>query len=104
MRFHILGLALPLALVGQQNTNTPSLSQGGAPPPVQVAETKPEDRCGIEGQILNSATGEPVKKANLVLRRADWTPSAGSFPPSYTTASDASDKFSMKNLESGKYP
>jgi hypothetical protein len=92
MRFHILSLILPFVLAAQPT-----------PQPTQAPETKPEDRCAIEGQILSSTTGEPVKKANLILRRADVTPSQGNYPASYTTVTDAAGNFSMKDLDPGKY-
>jgi protocatechuate 3,4-dioxygenase beta subunit len=108
MRFHILSMILPVVLAAQQSTNTvPFGRSGGTPQPtersVQVAEMKPEDRCAIEGQILNATTGEPVKKANLILRRADVAPATGIFPTSYTTVTDAAGNFSMKDIDPGKY-
>src|SRR5262249_2903964 len=66
-------------------------------------ESKPEDRCALEGQVLNAATGEPVKKASLILRRADPSPNTMGFPTAYTTATDSGGAFAMKDIEPGKY-
>jgi uncharacterized protein (DUF2141 family) len=65
------------------------------------AEIKPEDLCVIEGKVANAATGEPVKKAILTIRRAEITP--GSYPTSYTTTTDDAGKFGMKEIEPGRY-
>jgi hypothetical protein len=35
------------------------------------SQTKPEDLCTVEGQVLNLATGAPVRKAEIVLRGTD---------------------------------
>jgi hypothetical protein len=66
------------------------------------AQSQPEDLCSIEGQVFNAASGEPVRKANLVLRRVNTGPAApGNY--SYSTASDAAGKFVMKDIEPGQY-
>lgn len=57
----------------------------------------PEDRCTIEGQVINAITGEPLKKANLMLMRTD---SPGS---RYGAVSDAGGKFSIHDIDPGKY-
>ncbi len=100
MKFCIFGLILPLALAAQVTVST---SGPGAPVPAQAPESKPEDLCAIEGRVLNAATGEPVKKANLLLRRTDLSPNAVSLPTSYSTATDAGGAFAMKDIEPGKY-
>src|SRR5438876_4382254 len=64
-----------------------------------AAESKPEDRCAIEGQVLNATTGEPVRKVNLTLMRAD----AQGPSTTFGTSTDASGKFAMKDLEPGRY-
>jgi hypothetical protein len=63
----------------------------------------PDDLCTIQGQVFNAATGDPVKKANLNLQRTDMTTEYNSMPVSYTTVTDASGKFAMKDIEAGKY-
>src|SRR5260221_2938817 len=99
MRFLILSLIFPFVLASQQSTNNPQPT----PQPGRARATNGEDGCAIEGQILNSATGEPIKKASLILRRSDVTPSQGNFPASYSTVTDAAGSFSMKDIDPGKY-
>ena len=65
----------------------------------QQNSTKPDDLCGIEGQVTNAATGAPVKKADLVLRRVDLNPSTGAQQTNYSTTTDAGGKFAMQDLE-----
>src|ERR1700682_3257690 len=61
-----------------------------------------EDLCSIEGQVFDSASGGPVRKATLVLRRTNTYPAApGNY--SYSTASDGTGKFAMKDIEPGQY-
>ena len=104
MRIFFYGLFLPLVLVAQQNNaHTPAGNPAGPPTPPQASETKPEDRCSIAGQVLRETTGEPIKKANVILRRADVSQNATNFPPSYSTSTDASGSFAMKDIEPGKY-
>ena len=98
MRSLLFVLMLPMVMAAQQRERT---SQ--PPPPSQAPETKPEDRCVIEGQVFSAATGEPVKKANLILRRADVSPSSGNIPTSYSTVTDAGGSFAMKDVDPGQY-
>ena len=65
---------------------------------VEAEALKPEELCGLAGQVLNAATGEPLRKANLTLRRTE-----GRFDPGGSTSTDASGHFAMKGLEPGKY-
>jgi hypothetical protein len=90
MRSLLLVLALPVVLAAQQGGVLTTAGRTSQPqPPAQAPDTKPEDRCVIEGQVFSAATGEPVKKANLVLRRADVSPNSWSSPTSFSTATDA---------------
>ena len=82
-----------LALLAQQ----PQANQPPTPP-----ETKPEDLCTIEGQVTNAATGAPVRKAEINLRGTERA-TAGTMPASYTAAADAGGKFTIKDIEPGKY-
>lgn len=70
-------------------------------PPAAPTETKPEDRCAVEGQVLSSATGEPIRKAELALHGTE--PSRGGMPVTYSGASDAAGKFTIADVEPGKY-
>ncbi len=53
----------------------------------------------VEGVVLNAITGEPIKKANLVLTRAD----VRSASQPYGAVSDAAGHFSIPNLAPGNY-
>jgi hypothetical protein len=62
-----------------------------------------DDRSTIEGEVRSAATDEPIKKASVILRRADAPPPNGGMPLSYSTATDAGGKFAMKDIEPGRY-
>jgi hypothetical protein len=74
-----------------------------AAPTAATCEIKPEDRCRLEGKVVSAATGEPVRKATILLRRTDLNPAGGVMPTTYTTTSDAGGKFAMKDIDPGKY-
>jgi len=86
----------------QPSAQQPAPAQNTAPA-AQPNPTKPEDLCGIEGQVSNVATGAPVKKAELRLQRVDLNPNTASLQTSYSTTADAAGKFAMKDIEPGKY-
>jgi hypothetical protein len=81
-----------------------------APPAVQrpkslpgQANAAPEKEVppgAIEGQVLNIATGEPLKKASLVLTPTQ--PRQGPIAP-YSTTSDANGQFTIKDVKPGSY-
>ncbi len=70
----------------------------GPPKQQTTAEVKPEDRCAIEGKILNAQTGEPLKKAHVVL-----TPAQGSAQDGYAATSDAAGHFLISDINPGSY-
>jgi hypothetical protein len=86
-------LCLPLACaIAVAQTSTPAIAP--SPPPV----VKPEDKCQIEGTVVNSVTGEPIKKARLSLRpigQEDGVP--------YGTFADAAGYFLLNGLDPGTY-
>ena len=105
MRF-VLHLVAAWTLAAQVSTTltAPPQGAGAAAPAGVTAPVRPEDACGIEGQVFNSATGEPIKKANLVLRRTDRTAGVmGNSSASYSTSTDAGGRFGMKDIDPGKY-
>ena len=90
MQFVACFLLSALALVAQQ--------QAAAP-----AETKPEDLCTVEGQVRNSATGEPIRKAEISLRGAERPAGGAGTRMDYSAVADAGGKFAIKDAEPGKY-
>src|SRR5215471_8786715 len=85
MRPGLLFCLLPLACVAQSGSPT-------------------EDLCSIEGQIFDAASGAPLSKATLIVRRTDVTSAKPNSPFNvYSTTSDAAGKFAMKDIEPGKY-
>jgi protocatechuate 3,4-dioxygenase beta subunit len=52
----------------------------------------------IEGQVVNAATGEPLRKATVMLRSSDGRRSS-----TYGGTTDAGGNFTLKDLEKGSY-
>jgi len=65
----------------------------------QAQTYKPEELCKLDGVVKHAVTGEPVRKASLVLMPIDTRNS----PVPNTTVTDAEGKFSMKDIEPGQY-
>jgi len=104
MRLWIFTIALSFALHAQTGVIiSQPFGPDSNPAPKPATPVPPEDLCTVQGQVVNTVTGEPLKKANLNLQRTDMTPSMMSVPTSYSTSTDASGKFAMKDIESGKY-
>lgn len=55
------------------------------------------ERCTVEGQVLKAGSGEPLKKAQLVLRKLD------ACNVSYTAATGESGRFLIPGVEPGRY-
>lgn len=66
----------------------------------QPVEVKPEDKCSVEGTILNGATGEPLGKASISLWRTDQQ---GYLSTSYGAKTDSSGQYKIGNVDPGKY-
>jgi hypothetical protein len=81
MRRFVLLLLLPLLLDAQS--------------------TPPEDLSQLSGRAVNAVTGEPVRRATIVLMRSDARPADR--PLAYTTSSSAEGQYMMKDLEPGNY-
>jgi hypothetical protein len=62
----------------------------------QVVE-KPSAKCTLEGQVVKAGTGEPLKKARIVLRKAE-----GRGEP-HLALTDASGRFLLKDIEPARY-
>src|ERR1039457_1392752 len=63
----------------------------------QAPDVKPDDKCSIEGTVLNSATGEPVKKARVTLAPA------GEHMDAYAATTDASGHFLIDEVDAGRF-
>jgi Carboxypeptidase regulatory-like domain len=72
-------------------------------PAATPQEPKPEDLSAIEGQVLSSATGAPIRKAELHLRGADRPSSGARIPAAYSAISDSGGNFTIEGIEPGKY-
>jgi hypothetical protein len=107
MRFAPFFLFLPAMLSAQQTSagTGPGVAQTqtAVTGTTQSAETRPEDKCHLGGKVISDATGEPVKKASILLRRVDLNLATGSLPTTYSTSSDTGGKFAMKDIDPGKY-
>jgi hypothetical protein len=93
-----LSILFIAGLYAQQTQPVAPAAPAAAPSP-----TKPEDLCGIEGQVTNVATGAPVKKIDLLLNRIDLDPRTGAQQTTYSATSDTGGKFAMTDIEPGKY-
>src|ERR1017187_575743 len=105
MRHCALLLVFPFTLAAQTGGagQIPDHNRADGQAAPSATRSAAEDLCAIQGQVLNNATGEPLKKASLNLQRTDMTPDMMSMPTTYSTATDASGKFAMKDIEPGKY-
>jgi len=91
MRFVGLGLALaPLLLIAQEQT--------GDQQPAATQPTRPEDKCSVEGQVVNAQTGDPVKKARVRLYSND-----GRNNNNYSATADAGGHYSIQEIAPGSY-
>lgn len=68
-----------------------------APLAAQQSPEKPPDKATIAGQVVKAATGEPLKKAWVALRKAEGRSER------HTAITDASGRFTLKGIEPGRY-
>ncbi len=73
--------------------------------PQPVSPLRPQDACRLEGKVVNSVTGQPVRGATLrILQTAPLAGAArGTRTASFTTTSDGEGNFAMKDLPPGEY-
>lgn len=91
-----------LALLILTSLSTAQQPRSADPASPSEAESK---YASLEGKLIDASTGEPVRKANLVVMQI---PVAGGVvitgpPPSTAASSDAEGKFSFPKLEPGRY-
>ena len=72
-------------------------------PAVPPQPTNPEDLCSVEVKVVNGVTGEPIRRASVLLMRSNPAPGETGPPTSYSTQSNSTGQFAMKDIEPGKY-
>lgn len=99
MRIALLILILAIPMHSQEARRAAGTSS--VQPPAMQQQAEPAGEPGtIEGLVLNLATGEPVKKANLTLMPTN--PGPGMQPP-YGATSDAGGHFGFRDIPPGTY-
>ena len=94
-------LCAPLAAqapLGRTSVRTPVngiTAEGNAVTPAPV---RPEDKCSLEGTVVNAVTGEPLKKAHLLLR-----PFGQQNGVPYGTLTDAAGHFLIDGVDPNRY-
>jgi hypothetical protein len=63
----------------------------------QAPGVKPSDKCSVQGTVISSTTGEPVKKASVVLEPMG----PGTNP--YATTADAAGHFLIDEVDAGRF-
>ena len=96
MRIAVFALLFPLLLAAQQPRSGPPRQR-----PAAEAQ-KPQEPATVEGQVLNAATGEPLKRASVTLRRSSSSETSGA-PRGYTAMTDASGRFAIAGAVPGEY-
>ncbi len=100
-------LTMPVLVAAQQPGLVSSPSNQPQPvnsQPAGTQPTKPEDRCSIEGQVINAVTGEPVKKAHISVSGIGGSNNMGGLNnSSYGAVTDAGGRFAIQDLEAGVY-
>jgi len=71
------------------------------PPPDSIPPLKPPERCTVQGSVVNAVSGEPLKKAHVVLSPIDNN-STGNLP-TYGAITGADGLFSVEEIDPGRY-
>jgi hypothetical protein len=61
------------------------------------AQANPDDKCSVEGTVINSVSGEPIKKVDVMLSPM----SPGTSP--YATTTDAAGHFLIDEVDAGRF-
>jgi len=93
LKFSLLGLCCLLSLLGQDPPSTPPVIS----PPPTTEPPEAQDPGVIQGTVLSGATGQALRRAQVVLRPAD--PKASS---TFQTTDD-SGSFSFSKVAVGRY-
>jgi len=101
--FRFALIALPFLVAAQQTGVVGSTSNQPQPAnsPANAEPTPPKDLCSIEGQVLNSLTGEPVRKTHITLQGMGSTNGRG--PSTHGGITDAGGRFAIQDVEPGNY-
>jgi hypothetical protein len=97
MKSIVLILVTLTALHAQRG---PVPGRGGTPPP-QPVQWRPEDLATISGKVINSITGEPIR--NAAIQMGGRGSMANPMPMTFTSTTDGSGAFSMKELPPTQY-
>ncbi len=78
-----------------------SLAVAQAPPPAAkpADDVKPQDKCSLEGHVVNGATGEPLRKVSVSAHKMQTADNS----PGFGTVTDAAGNFAMPGLDPGRY-
>jgi len=74
----------------------PLWSQEGAPASRQAE--LPQQKCTIQGQVVKAGTGEPLKKARVMLSKAE-----GRDQQRVSVLTDPGGRFLLTEIEAGRY-
>jgi len=69
---------------------------------IPIALFAQDTRCTVEGMVVNSSTGEGLRRAVVFLRRSDVSRNSPA-PASYTAATDSEGKYVFSGLAPGTY-
>jgi protocatechuate 3,4-dioxygenase beta subunit len=87
------------ALFAALAASASQLGPAGTPQQPPQAEVKPEDRCTVEGTVVDAKTLEPIKRASVSLYRSD----PGAEGASYGAITDAAGRFKITDIDPGRY-
>lgn len=69
---------------------------GGQRPRLPQQSQEPQEPASVEGSVVNAATGEPLKRATVMLVSMQAS-------PPYATTSDANGRFRLSSIVPGQY-
>src|SRR6476660_681107 len=97
--FRFALIALPVLVAAQQPGVVGSTSNQPQPAnsPGKTHPTQPKDMCSVEGQVMNSPTGEPIRKAHVTLQGMGSANGPG--PSTYGAVTDAGGRFAIQEIE-----